>query len=378
MEYQKKEIRIFQNGRTVNDQFYIDGDYNVPEAKRDVGKIILSNGMLRVEEMKQVESYLKVSGKLEFKVLYMADEMVPVPASLEGRIPYWIGRTVPYEGQIECMGVMPGMYHQSELHLTDINVEPRMDENGEMRILGIEATLQVRLIVYEEEKIQILEDLYMLDHICIPEMKEKRFFRLKLQNHSKCRISEELTLPELKEDILQICHCKGKIQMETVKAETDGVHIDGVLHLRFLYVREDDQTPFGVWNGMVPFSYLLENGGGEPDMEDMDCTVEQLSVNLMGSGEVEVKAVLAFNCFQKEPVQIQNIESAEFRPMDTEELESRPGIVGYFVQQGDTLWNLAKKYNTTVENIKEVNHMEKEGINKGDKILIFKQNLGIL
>ena len=44
--------------------------------------------MLRVEEMKQVESYLKVSGKLEFKVLYMADEMVPVPASLEGRIPF--------------------------------------------------------------------------------------------------------------------------------------------------------------------------------------------------------------------------------------------------------------------------------------------------
>ncbi len=89
----------------------------------------------------------------------------------------------------------------------------------------------------------------------------------------------------------------------------------------FYMCREDDQTPFGVWNGMVPFSYLLENRGGEPDMEDMDCTVEQLSVNLMGSGEVEVKAVLAFNCFQKEPVQIQNIESAEFRPMDTEELE---------------------------------------------------------
>lgn len=37
-----------------------------------------------------------------------------------------------------------------------------------------------------------------------------------------------------------------------------------------------------------------------------------------------------------------------------------------------------EKYNTTVENIKEVNYMEKEGINKGDKILIFKQNLGIL
>ena len=46
MEYQKKEIRIFQNGRTVNDQFYIDGDYNVPEAKRDVGLFFFCNGML--------------------------------------------------------------------------------------------------------------------------------------------------------------------------------------------------------------------------------------------------------------------------------------------------------------------------------------------
>ena len=29
MEYLKKEIRTFQNGKTVNDQFYIDDDYNV-------------------------------------------------------------------------------------------------------------------------------------------------------------------------------------------------------------------------------------------------------------------------------------------------------------------------------------------------------------
>ena len=27
MEYLKKEIRTFQNGKTVNDQFYIDDDY---------------------------------------------------------------------------------------------------------------------------------------------------------------------------------------------------------------------------------------------------------------------------------------------------------------------------------------------------------------
>lgn len=69
----------------------------------------------------------------------------------------WINRTVPYEGRIECMGTVPGMYHQASLNLTDVNVEARMDENGEMRILGIEATLEVRLVVYEEEKSRFLK-----------------------------------------------------------------------------------------------------------------------------------------------------------------------------------------------------------------------------
>lgn len=54
------------------------------------------------------------------------------------------------------MGTVPGMYHQASLNLTDVNVEARMDEN-EMRILGIEATLEVRLVVYEEEKSRFLK-----------------------------------------------------------------------------------------------------------------------------------------------------------------------------------------------------------------------------
>ena len=98
----------------------------------------------------------------------------------------------------------------------------------------------------------------------------------------------------------------------------------------------------------------------------------------MGSDEVEVKAVLAFNSFLKRPVTITNIESVKFEPIHMEEVEKRPGIVGYIVKDGDDLWNLAKRYSTTVEGIMEVNNLEKEEIKIGDKILIFKENVSIL
>ena len=60
------------------------------------------------------------------------------------------------------------------------------------------------------------------------------------------------------------------------------------------------------------------------------------------------------------------------------DIEKRPGITGYIVRDGDILWDLAKKYNTTVEGIMEVNDLESGDIKAGDRLLIFKENMSIL
>ena len=87
-----------------------------------------------------------------------------------------------------------------------------MDEDGEMRALGIEAALQVRLFVYGEEKLELLEDAYSLDKKCVLETEEVVVEELLMQNHSKSKITERLSLPELKDEILQVCHSSADLQ----------------------------------------------------------------------------------------------------------------------------------------------------------------------
>ena len=158
-----------------------------------------------------------------------------------------------------------------------------------------------------------------------------------------------------------------------------GIQIEGILHISFLYLKADDAMPFGSWQGMVPFSYLLECPGISEDVRyNTSYHVEQLSVSLAGSEAVEVKAVLAFDTFMRRPVNMQVITDVELSPISMEEMENRPGIVGYIVKEGDEIWNLAKNYMTTVEGIKEVNAMESDTIKPGDKLLIFKENMSIL
>ena len=291
----------------------------------------------------------------------------------------WVSQVIPYEGKLLCNGLTEGMFYSVEHTLEDTLVDIRMDEDGEMRALGIEAALQVRLFVYGEEKLEILEDAYSLDKKCVLETEEVVVEELLMQNHSKSKITERLSLPELKDEILQVCHSSADLQIEKMEVQDGGILAEGILNVSFLYVKANDEVPFGVWKGMVPFSAMLECREGSSDMKyDVTYAVEQLAVDLAGNDEVEIKAVVAFRSFMRKAEKIQMVTEAALVDYEKEERMNQPGIVGYIVKDGDDLWSLAKKYSTTEESILLNNELLSKELKTGDKILIFRESLSIL
>lgn len=519
MEPFKKSIRRNVAGRGMTDQFYVDGDVNVPDSKSDIGRVVYSRGELKIEDIKMVENYIRVSGKVLYQILYVTDDGGQRLSAIQGKLPFeemvyaeeepeggvffregsvdlsvslihsrklslkamvemqlaaerekeeiltldveeepglykrwetkeilklhavkkdtyrikeeltlprtketigtllftevsqrrldtrlgsdeillrgeilvflfyesvdgkidWVEQAVPYEGRIECRGAEDTMYHHLTGRIADDHIDIRMDEDGEMRILGIEATLEVRAAVYSEEKIDVLKDLYSLRKQCRPEVEELWLDRLVMQNHSKFNLTDQLSAPELRNKILQICHVSGRVQIIHSEAAASGVLVEGVVHISFLYVNADDQTPFDVWQGMVPFTHTVECDKICPGMEyDISGILEQLNIGPLGNGELEVKAGLVFQVFLRQPEKIENIREIKTEDYDMQEIQKGPGVIGYVVKESDELWDLAKKYRTTTEGIREVNQMESDSLKPGDKILIFRENMSIL
>ena len=50
-----------------------------------------------------------------------------------------------------------------------------------------------------------------------------------------------------------------------------------------------------------------------------------------------------------------------------------PGLVGYIVDKEESLWDIAKKYNTTIDHIMKLNGLENDKVNAGDKLLLLKE-----
>lgn len=88
MELVKKQIHGNNMGKSIFDQFFIDDDYNVPDSKNDIARVVLSKGIVKAEEIKRMENYIRVSGKLYFQVLYVTEDGEARLTVLDGKRPF--------------------------------------------------------------------------------------------------------------------------------------------------------------------------------------------------------------------------------------------------------------------------------------------------
>ena len=66
------------------------------------------------------------------------------------------------------------------------------------------------------------------------------------------------------------------------------------------------------------------------------------------------------------------IREIELCEPDAEKYRKTPGMVGYVVKSGDSLWDIGKKYMVSLESLKEMNHLTRDEIHAGDKMLIIR------
>ena len=67
------------------------------------------------------------------------------------------------------------------------------------------------------------------------------------------------------------------------------------------------------------------------------------------------------------------ITGVQTKPADMEQLKQLPGIVGYIVQPGDTLWEIAKKFHTTRDTVMAANELPQEEVKPGMGLLLVKE-----
>jgi spore germination protein YaaH len=123
----------------------------------------------------------------------------------------------------------------------------------------------------------------------------------------------------------------------------------------------------------IPYQYTLDVPGiTDNDINRVHGAVEQLQVTMLDGEELDVKAILSFGTTVFQNIQAELITNVNDRELDMEIIGSLPSMVVYFAGEGDNLWNIGRKYYTSVDKIRSVNKLESDELKAGQKLLIVR------
>ena len=265
------------------------------------------------------------------------------------------------------------VFYQIQIEDIGKELEVKPDYDGEERMLVLDLQLHLYIRVWQETKHPVLLDVYSLKQNLIPKIEKNTFEHLLMKNDALCKVTEQMTLEENQEKILQICSCEGKVHIDEMQQRENGVFAEGMLEVELVYITTDDQMPVSAVKQLYPFEQLIELPKTElPLRIEQECNVVQLSAAIQDQTQAEIKAAIGINILAFAAEETEHIKEIAEEPYNIGELQQLPGLVGYIVKHGDSLWEIAKKYHTTIQEIMETNQKKDENLLIGEKLLIVK------
>ena len=154
-------------------------------------------------------------------------------------------------------------------------------------------------------------------------------------------------------------------QIETEILQQGKIEYRGNMDLNILYLSE---TGLNSKNVKIPFEFNLEDAqiNNNYDIQTKIVVLSQDFI-ILNDDTVNAKIDLEFVSDVSKNMQINIIDEIEAE----DRLEDNYSMVIYFVKKGETLWEIAKKFGSRVEDIVAVNDIEdKNIINEGQQLFI--------
>ena len=363
-KYQEKvsEQELLELRQMKHDVMRIKTEIQLPKTKGNIANIICSYLDVRNLDKDLGQEKLTVRGEVYYCVIYQSEE-----GEME-----WVDGMTSVTGDMKNDNPDFDLYWV-KLNMTQQDIEAEMDYDREMRQLAIELVFDVELESWKTERVEKLDDVYSLSENIEPDYTMEEISELLIKNQAKCRMFETINLDQGQEKILQICGAKSHANIERTSLCDHGVMVEGVLELHIMYITADDVFPIAHRYEQLPFEQCVDvNDVTESTQIKLESDVEQIQINLLDNMTYEIKAVVNINLLAIEKKQIEVINSVKKIEEDKNQKDDIPGMVGYTTKPDETLWDVAKRYKTTIEKILEINDLKTDNIKGSEKIIIAK------
>lgn len=366
LEYRKKSLDYLETAVKKRDLLRIHEETKLPAGMPDIGVVLWKNAQISNISFRSMDEKLDISGEMNVFVVYREDNTDKIN---------WYETMVPFKGSVECQNSSEAMMADVTYEIGHEELTIREDSDGELRIIGIEMTIELEIKLYGKESTSIVADVYGVSCEVDAEIDAKQFKDLLAELNMEEKLSKNIRLEDSEPKLLQICHCDARAKLADAVFKDQQLTLSGEVELQVLYASNEEGGGLCPVKETVAFEIskeLPEMEGAQIDQYAVAVMIPQQTASIKDSSQLEWRGTMNIRVLVYNTKNEDILTGINIRPIDSDVLEKLPGFAIYYAKQGDSLWQIGKKYYVSVQRIKEMNNLTKDEIKAGDKILIVK------
>lgn len=306
-----------------------------------------------------VDKDIKVSYN---KILAKAEARVKIMYLTEDNRVNCIDTKIPIVGFIDIPNVTEENICDLDYEIKNMIIKPNAPEEHS---IYIELEIGVVAFCYEEKPINLIQDLYSpCENL---EFNKKKITTItNKQNRKEIKqIRERIEVEGIEnKNIIDVDVCP---VIEKQENSSNRIIYTGNVELNFVVSNQDLQME--VRNSKIPFEYTVD---GIEDAENVNSRLEMEVANqdfIVQEGGIitsNIDLVMNNDMYRNTNMNIMN----EIQTNGEREAQDY-SLILYIVKKGDTLWQIAKRYGSTIDDIARTNGIEDvDRINIGQKLFI--------
>ena len=318
-----------------------------------ITEIISQDAKLTVTDIKVITDKIIVKGEAFVNIVYMTGEGTCDFKFYEG--------TIPFSEVVEVYGAIENALCDTECEVYDVRCEISDDNGGVL----CEIDASVCASVYNTCKIKMLKDVYsMTDSLNVT---KTNFLveSFKSSDTATENISGSIPCDFNEARIVGVC---ANAYVKSIVLRDENFNISGEMNVTVYMCNEDD---YGVIEKSIPFSVSRHAGECSENIRcEAALEIKNLSYSMPDDNNIIINAetAITLNCFVRDTyTAIDSIETTDDQHCACK------GIILYYAEKGEVLWDIAKKYRSSVEIIKRDNKIDCDKLTD-DKMLVIAFN----
>ena len=277
-----------------------------------------------------------------------------------------IGR-IPIVGFIDIPNVTEDSICDINYEIKNIVIRPNPPEEHS---IYIEFEIDASCMAFERKQISLIQDLYCPQMNLEFTQKKIALAGEKIEKNINFTVTKEEKIPELVDS--NILDIETKANLSNIQTTKSKITYTGEVDVNFIFMNSNTVNSKNV---KIPFETFADNPFETEKINvETDISVENTDFNVRANGEVECKIELEIKTRATKNVTMNLIDDIEVVDDDDDD-EEYNSLILYIAKQGDTLWKIAKRFNSTIDEIARMNGIEdRNKTDIGQKIYIPKFN----